>query len=98
GGRTAIVSVVPRSGPQDAATSALVHRLRDLAPSLARETGADDVAVTGQTAVAIDVSDRLAGALLPFAIVVVGLALVLLLLVFRSILVPITAALGFLLS
>ena len=47
---------------------------------------------------AIDVSDRLGSALLPFALVVVGLALVLLLLVFRSILVPIKAAVGFLLS
>ena len=43
-------------------------------------------------------SDRLADALLPFALVVVGLALVLLLLVFRSVLVPVKAALGFLLS
>ena len=67
------------------------------APSSRRETGAD-LAVTGQTAVAIDVSDRLGDALLPFALVVVGLALVLLLLVFRSILVPIKAAVGFLLS
>jgi RND superfamily putative drug exporter len=98
GGRAAIVSVIPDSGPQDAATSALVHRLRDLAPGLERRTGAGDVAVTGQTAVAIDVSDRLAGALLPFALVVVGLALILLLLVFRSILVPVKAAVGFLLS
>jgi RND superfamily putative drug exporter len=48
--------------------------------------------------VAIDVSDRLGDALLPFAVVVVGLALVLLLLVFRSVLVPIKAAVGFLLS
>jgi RND superfamily putative drug exporter len=98
GGRAALVSVVPTSGPQEQATSDLVHRLRDLAPRLQRQTGARDVAVTGQTAVAIDVSDKLAAALLPFAIVVVGLALILLLLVFRSILVPITAAVGFLLS
>jgi RND superfamily putative drug exporter len=98
GGRAAIVSVVPTTGPQDAATSDLVHRIRDLAPQLERRTGAADIAVTGQTAVAIDVSDRLAGALLPFALVVVGLALVLLLLVFRSVLVPVKAAIGFLLS
>jgi RND superfamily putative drug exporter len=96
-GRTAIVQVVPDSGPQDEATSALVGDIRDLGPDLEQQTGAE-VAVTGQTAVAIDVSDRLAGALLPFSLVVVGLALVLLLLVFRSILVPLKAALGFLLS
>jgi putative drug exporter of the RND superfamily len=96
-GTTAIVTVIPESGPQEEATNALVAELRDLAPELEEETGAD-LAVTGQTAVAIDVSDRLGDALLPFAIVVVGLALVLLLLVFRSVLVPIKAAVGFLLS
>ncbi|MBB3677414.1 MMPL family transporter [Modestobacter versicolor] len=97
-GSSAIVQVVPESGPQDEATSTLVGDLRDLAPDLERQTGVAEIAVTGQTAVAIDVSDRLAGALLPFALVVVGLALVLLLLVFRSVLVPVKAALGFLLS
>jgi RND superfamily putative drug exporter len=97
-GTSAIVQVVPESGPQDEATSTLVADIRDLAPELEQRTGATEIAVTGQTAVAIDVSDRLAGALLPFALVVVGLALILLLLVFRSILVPIKAALGFLLS
>ncbi|TFV62929.1 MMPL family transporter, partial [Blastococcus sp. CT_GayMR20] len=96
-GSTAIVTVIPESGPQEEATNELVADLRALAPDLEEETGAD-LAVTGQTAVAIDVSDRLGDALLPFAIVVVGLALVLLLLVFRSILVPIKAAVGFLLS
>ncbi|MQA33503.1 MMPL family transporter [Modestobacter roseus] len=96
-GTAAIVSVVPESGPQSEETSALVGDLRDLGDDLETETGAE-VSVTGQTAVAIDVSDRLADALLPFTVVVVGLALVLLLLVFRSILVPVKAALGFLLS
>ncbi|MGY1823592.1 MMPL family transporter [Geodermatophilus sp. SYSU D00079] len=96
-GTAALVTVVPESGPQDAATSDLVAALRDLAPQLEQQTGAD-VAVTGQTAVAIDVSDQLNDALLPFALVVVGLAVVLLLLVFRSVLVPVKAAVGFLLS
>ncbi|WP_369140141.1 MMPL family transporter [Modestobacter versicolor] len=97
-GTSAIVQVVPESGPQDEATSTLVGDIRALAPDLAEQTGVGGIAVTGQTAVAIDVSDRLADALLPFALVVVGLALVLLLLVFRSVLVPVKAALGFLLS
>ncbi|MGY1748578.1 MMPL family transporter [Modestobacter sp. SYSU DS0511] len=96
-GTAAIVQVVPESGPQSEETSELVGALRDLGADLEDQTGAD-VAVTGQTAVAIDVSDRLADALLPFTVVVVGLALILLLLVFRSILVPVKAALGFLLS
>jgi RND superfamily putative drug exporter len=96
-GATGLVTVIPESGPQEEATNALVGELRALAPDLEALTGAQ-LAVTGQTAVAIDVSDRLADALLPFALVVVGLALILLLLVFRSILVPIKAAIGFLLS
>jgi putative drug exporter of the RND superfamily len=97
GSPAALVTVIPDTGPQDEATGELVADLRERAPAIEESTGAE-VAVTGQTAVAIDVSDRLQGALLPFALVVVGLALVLLLLVFRSILVPIKAAVGFLLS
>ena len=97
GGTTALVTVLPESGPQEEATNRLVGDLRAAVPDLEQRTGTD-LAVTGQTAVAIDVSDRLGQALLPFALVVVGLALILLLLVFRSILVPITAAVGFLLS
>jgi RND superfamily putative drug exporter len=96
-GTTALITVIPDTGPHDEKTNALVADLRDLAPELEAQSGAD-VAVTGQTAVAIDVSDRLGGALLPFALLVVGLSLLLLLLVFRSILVPIKAAIGFLLS
>jgi putative drug exporter of the RND superfamily len=96
-GTAALVTVIPESGPQDEATSDLVAALRDLAPDLEAQTGAE-VSVTGQTAVAIDVSDRLDDALVPFALVVVGLAVILLLLVFRSVLVPIKAAIGFLLS
>jgi RND superfamily putative drug exporter len=96
-GKTGLVTVIPESGPQEEATNRLVADLRAAAPALEQRTGTH-LAVTGQTAVAIDVSDRLGRALLPFALVVVGLALVLLLLVFRSILVPIKAAIGFLLS
>ena len=54
--------------------------------------------VTGYTAVAIDVSDRLGGALLPFGVLVVGLSLVLLTMVFRSVAVPLKATIGYLLS
>src|SRR5690606_474706 len=54
--------------------------------------------VTGMTAVSIDVSDKLSGALLPFVIVVVGLSLLLLMVAFRSVAIPVKATLGFLLS
>jgi putative drug exporter of the RND superfamily len=96
-GRTAVISVIPRSGPHDSATTHLVNTIRAQAPAMAA-TDAADVAVTGPTAVAIDVSDRLSSSLLPFAALVVGLSLVLLLIVFRSVVVPIKAAAGFLLS
>ena len=91
------VTVVPKSGPSDEATQQLVHDLRDGAPALGSQVGAS-LAVTGLTAAAIDVSDKLADALPVYLLIVVGLALVLLLLIFRSIVVPVVAALGFLLT
>jgi len=94
---TGIIQVVPETAPDDPATAQLVRDLRALAPELADEYGVDLV-VTGFTAVAIDISDRLGAALLPFALFVVGLSFVLLMIVFRSIAVPLTAALGYLLS
>ncbi|GHE09496.1 MMPL family transporter [Klenkia taihuensis] len=97
GETTWLIQVIPESGPQDEATTRLVGDIRDLAPQLEQQTGGT-IAVTGQTAVAIDVSSTLGAALVPFALVVVGLSVVLLLLVFRSVLVPVKAALGFLLS
>ena len=90
--------MVPEWSQSDPRTAELVHRIRAEAPRLERPAGVADMVVTGQTAVAIDVSTRLAGALVPFGIVVVGLALILLMIVFRSIAVPIKATLGYLLS
>ncbi|WP_235750620.1 YhgE/Pip family protein [Nigerium massiliense] len=94
---TAMVQVIPTTAPDDPATKDLVERLRARAPEWRDRYGVD-TAVTGFTAVAIDVSDQLGAALLPFGIFVVGLSLVLLTIVFRSIAVPIKAALGYLLS
>ena len=96
-GVTAVVSVIPTSGPHDSSTRDLVNVIRSRTTALQADTSAR-VSVTGSTAVQIDVSDRLSSSLLPFAALVVGLALVLLLIVFRSIVVPIKAAFGFLLS
>ncbi|MFD5866702.1 MMPL family transporter [Agromyces sp. NPDC127015] len=94
---TAIIQVIPESAPDSPETKELVASIRDLAPSIERDYGTP-IAVTGFTAVAIDISNRLADALVPFALIVVGLSVVLLLMVFRSVFVPIKAALGFLLS
>ncbi|BEL02864.1 MMPL family transporter [Actinoplanes sichuanensis] len=89
-GATAMLTVIPASAPTSEATQQLVHDIRDL--------GIASLAVTGATAVNIDVSDKLTGALVPYLAIVVGLAFLLLMLVFRSVLVPIKATLGFLLS
>ena len=96
-GDVALISVVPKSSPSSAATVDLVSEIRDRGPALKDDTGAE-LMVTGTTALNIDASNKLSSALIPYLGVVVGLALVLLLLVFRSILVPLKAALGFLLS
>jgi RND superfamily putative drug exporter len=96
-GTIGVVQVVPSTGPSDPATEALVHEIRAAAAPLGATVGAT-IAVTGQTALQIDVSDKLAGALPVYLAIVIGLALILLLLVFRSIVVPIKAAVGFLLT
>lgn len=93
----AVISAVPRSAPTASGTTTLVKRIRSIAPSLQLTDGVR-IYVTGPTALNIDVSDKLASALPLYLVVVVGLALILLLVVFRSFLIPVTAALGFLLT
>ena len=94
GGDAALLTVVPDSGPTSAATEQLVEDLR------AELAGLDGVtaSVTGQTAVSVDVASSLSSALPVYLALVVGLALVLLVLVFRSLLVPLVGVLGFLLT
>ncbi|CAL9537570.1 MMPL family transporter [Streptomyces sp. Tu 3180] len=96
-GDTATITVVPDSKPSSVTTEDLVHDIRDAGADIRADTGAD-VLVTGSTAMNIDVSQKLNDALVPYLILVVGLAFLLLIVVFRSILVPLKAALGFLLS
>jgi putative drug exporter of the RND superfamily len=93
----AVITAVPRSAPSASDTTALVKSIRSLAPRLERSDGVR-IYVTGPTAVNIDVSSKLASALPPYLVIVIGLALLLLLLVFRSVVVPVKAALGFLLT
>ena len=97
GEKAALIELVPRSAPSAQATKDLVTTIRGEASSIRSATGAG-IAVTGTTAVGIDVSSKLGSAMLPFALVVVGLSLILILLVFRSLIVPLKAAAGFLLS
>jgi putative drug exporter of the RND superfamily len=96
-GTGAQVLVTPQSGPEDTATQELLESLRGGEETIEDETGTT-VGVTGLTAITTDVSDRLADALPIYLAVVIGLAFILLMLVFRSVLIPLTATLGFLLS
>lgn len=92
------IQVIPADGPASEATENLVHELRDDAERIQSATGITDMAVTGQVAAQIDVSEVVTNALAPYLSIVVGLSLILLLLVFRSLVVPLLATGGFLLS
>ena len=96
-GDAALFSAVPATGPNEEATKDIVQTIRAERPALEAETGAT-FEVTGSTAMDIDVAQALKDALVPYLAVIVLLSLLLLLIVFRSILVPVKAALGFLLS
>jgi RND superfamily putative drug exporter len=89
-GRYALLTVIPETGPQDERTEQVVADLE--------AAGGPSVAVTGVTAIGIDISELLSASLVPFALVVVGLAVLLLMVAFRSLVVPLKATLGFLLS
>lgn len=92
----AVVAVVPKTGPDAQATTDLVHRLRENASTVEKAGGT--LYIAGQTAAAIDVAGKLSDALPLFIAIIVILALILLTIAFRSLLVPVKAALGFLLS
>jgi len=94
---TGILQVIPEGAPDSEQTKDLVQQLRERHDHFQQKYGVD-LKVTGATAVGVDVSEKLGSALLPFGLVVVGLSLVLLTMVFRSVTVPLKAALGYLLS
>ena len=94
---TGIIQVIPEGAPDSPETKALVQAIRDKHDYFQQKYGVD-LSVTGFTASGIDISTLLGNALLPFGIVVVGLSLILLTMVFRSIWVPIKAAVGYLFS
>jgi RND superfamily putative drug exporter len=92
-----LVSIVPKSGPTDARIKALVSEIRRRAATIA-DQARTKILVTGATAVNIDTSSRLSQALPPYLVVVAAVCVALLMLVFRSIVVALTAVLGYLLS
>ena len=86
-----LLSLVPTTAPQDEATTELVTTLRDdVIPAAVAGTGLE-VSVTGQAAVQNDITDFLSARMLVFFGAVLGLSFVLLMIVFRSLLVPIKA-------
>ncbi|MFI5770920.1 MMPL family transporter [Streptomyces sp. NPDC051658] len=96
-GDTAMITVIPESRPGSAETEGVVHAIRDEGGHVMGEDGGR-LMVSGTTAMNIDVSQKLDDALLPYLALVVGLAFLLLMMVFRSLAVPLKAALGFLFS
>ena len=96
-GELTVVQVTPTTGPASEETQDLVEALRAQAAEVQDDTGVRSY-ITGTTALNIDTSDTLSAALPRYIAVVVGLALLLLTVVFRSILVPVKAAVGFLLT
>jgi putative drug exporter of the RND superfamily len=97
-GRVAVIRAYPKSAPQDTATTDLVNRLRDeVRPPLARQTGYT-ILVGGFTAGSIDFSHVLASKLPLFIAIVVVLSALLLFVMFRSLVIPVQAALMNLLS
>jgi putative drug exporter of the RND superfamily len=97
GGDVALIQVFPSTAPQDDATADLVHRLRDRLPDLVGPAG-PMVHVGGAPAAAIDFADFSASRLPVFIAVVLAVSFVVLMLVFRSLLVPLKAVVMNLLS
>ncbi|BBY18845.1 MMPL family transporter [Mycolicibacterium litorale] len=94
---TAVFSVVPENGPTEEATAQLVRDIRAQSGPLA---GLHNVklGVTGITAMGIDMSDRLGAAIPVYVGIVMGLSILVLMVVFRSVAVPLKATAGFLLT
>ncbi|MTD12357.1 MMPL family transporter [Nakamurella sp. YIM 132087] len=96
-GTAAQFLVIPANGPSTPETTALLEQVRQVADDIGAATGTF-VGVGGVAAIQADFSDTLTGKLPLYLVVVVGLAFLLLMIVFRSVIVPLVASLGFLLS
>ncbi|KWX81018.1 hypothetical protein AMQ84_01430 [Paenibacillus riograndensis] len=96
-GNVSLINVIPATGHADIETVDLVKTIRSHTAEIAQQNHVE-LSVTGSTAINIDISQKLNEALPEFCLIIVGLAFVLLVMVFRSILVPIKAVLGFVLS
>jgi RND superfamily putative drug exporter len=97
-GTTSLFSVIPMTSPEDAATTTLTHRLRDAVIPATLSGSSVRARVTGSTATNVDLADQIGGRLPLFLAAVILLSFVLLMMVFRSVLVPLKAAICNLLS
>ena len=99
-GAKGVIQVTPTAGPSEEATKDLVVRIRDdeTQKQITNDSSVVTVAVTGTTAIQIDINQKLADAMPIYLAVVVGLSFIILMIAFRSVLIPIKATLGFLLS
>lgn len=98
-GTKGAIQITPTTGPSDEATIDLVNRLRDSDVQATIVSGDTTIeGVTGTTAIQIDINKKLADALPIYLAVVVGLSFIILMVAFRSVLIPLKATLGFLLS
>lgn len=88
-GHTVVMTVVPETSPDDESTERLVHHLRD--DVLPEPVDAASTHVGGATATSIDLADRLGQRMVWFMLLVVGMAFLVLLVEFRSLLVPLVA-------
>lgn len=98
-GTAGAIQITPKSGPSADETASLIDKIRD--PATRRQVTSNTnvtFAVTGTTAMQEDINSKLSAALPKYLAIIVGLSLLLLLVAFRSILVPIKATLGYLLS
>jgi len=91
-GDLAVLVVTPTTSPQDAATSTLVHRLRSKVLPAATRGHHVQAMVTGAPAYQVDIAGGLPREMLLFVSAVIGLSFLVLMVVFRSVLVPLKAA------
>lgn len=93
----AVFTVIPGYGPDDERTAELVTALRASDSTIASDADVT-IGVTGLTAINLDITERMSEALPEYLLIIVGLSLLLLLLIFRSIIIPLKATAGFLLT
>lgn len=90
-----VFQIIPEEGPAAESTENLVHEFREGNPLAGTDAADVELSVAGMTAAQIDMSDVISDALPLYLALVIGLSLLLMIMVFRSILLPVIATLGF---